>query len=82
MRPARALGCSANPSPSLPSTFLCAKCLQVGIILVGQRLVLGLLHLLLVLSEELGVDLDLGGSQSGSSDEFLVISYQWRLHAR
>lgn len=45
--------------------------LQVRILLVGKRHVGGGLHLLLVLLENGLVDLDLGGSEGGSSNELL-----------
>lgn len=47
--------------------------LQVGIILIGKGKVCGGLHLLAVLLELLVVDLNLGGSESGGSNELL----QW-----
>lgn len=46
--------------------------LQVGIILVGQRHLGGSGHLVLVLLEHGLVDLNLGRSQGGGSDEFLI----------
>lgn len=46
--------------------------LQVGVVLVGERHLRGILHLLLVLLHELGVDLDLWGSESRGGDEFLI----------
>lgn len=45
--------------------------LEVGIVLVGEGHVGGLLHLLLVLLENSLVDLDLWGSEGGGSDEVL-----------
>jgi hypothetical protein len=45
--------------------------LQVGIVLIGQGHLSGVLHFLLVLLEDSLVDLDLGRSQSGGGDEFL-----------
>ncbi len=42
------------------------------IVIVGQGLVGGLLDLSLVLSQEVQVDLDLGGSQRGSGNEVLI----------
>lgn len=44
--------------------------LKVGILFIGQRLSSGVCEFLLVLGHNLGVDLDFGGSQSGSGDEF------------
>jgi hypothetical protein len=45
--------------------------LQVGVVLVGQGHLGGLLHLLLVLREHGLVDLDLGRRKGGGGDEFL-----------
>lgn len=45
--------------------------LQVGIILIGKGLLCSGLHLLAVLLELGVVDLHLGGSKSGGSNEFL-----------
>jgi hypothetical protein len=45
--------------------------LQVGVVLVGQGHLGGVLHLLLVLLEHGLVDLDLGGRKGGRGDEFL-----------
>jgi hypothetical protein len=46
--------------------------LQVGIILIGQRHLSSVLHLLLVLLENSLVNCDLGRSQSGCGNEFLI----------
>ena len=46
--------------------------LQIGVILIGQGHLSGILHLLLVLLENSLVDLDLRRSQSGGGDEFLI----------
>lgn len=52
--------------------FVVKGCLQVIILLLtGQWHGSGLVHLLAVLLEQLLVDLGGGGSESGSSDEFL-----------
>jgi hypothetical protein len=45
--------------------------LQVVVLLVGQRLRGSIPELVLVLQHNLGVDLDLGRSQSRCGDEFL-----------
>jgi len=47
------------------------SCLQVGIVLVGERHVGGLGHLLLVVLHGGLVDLDLWGSKGGCGDEVL-----------
>ena len=49
----------------------CLSYLQVGVVLVGQGHLSGVLHLLLVLLEDSLVNLDLRRSQSGGGDEFL-----------
>lgn len=46
--------------------------LQVGVILIRQRHLSSVLHLLLVLLENSLVNLDLGRSQSGRGDKFLI----------
>lgn len=48
--------------------------LQVVVLLIRQRLLSGLVQLVLVLGHDLGVDLDLRRSQGRSSDEFLKFS--------
>jgi hypothetical protein len=45
--------------------------LQIGIVLIGEGHVGSVVHLLLVSSELLVVDGDLGRSESGSSNELL-----------
>ena len=46
--------------------------LQVRVLLVWQRHLRGVVHLLLVLGQQLRVDLDLWGSEGRGGDEFLV----------
>lgn len=50
--------------------------LQVGVVLVGQGLLCGGLHLLAVLLHLLVIDLDLRGGKGGSGNEFLCDGQQ------
>lgn len=60
---------------SSPNCFVNHPRLQIVVVLVGKRHLSGVGHFLLVLLEELGVDLHLRGSESGSGNEFL----EWML---
>lgn len=45
--------------------------LQIGVLLVGERHLSSVLHLLRILGQQLGVDLDLGGSEGRGGDKVL-----------
>lgn len=62
---------SGRPPTVPPVIIRIIKRLQIRILLIWQRHLGSVCHLLLVLFKELGVDLHLGRSEGGSRDEFL-----------